>query len=303
VTFSKAFLIFSASCAFALGWTATGRAVNTIVQDDFETDAHPTGSRTVATGGTNGMQYWTHNATGANYSLTLGSDATFGSNALISSDTTTASVGNEFVGLLPTALTLSSPSDFITFSFSFHLTNEATATTSSAGFRFGIESSNGTAITADGQGSTLDNDTGYYVQVGVGSAGAPGSGNMFYNESGGTAPDFGGIDRAAINTSSGSGFAITDNLTHTASMTVTRTSSTQVQLSLTIDGSTISSSASSTNIRTTFDEIGFGDGFVANPAGFAIDNVVVTSSVPEPSSTGLFLVGLGALAGRYRRRR
>jgi subtilase family serine protease len=155
-------------------------------------------------------------------------------------------------------------------------------------------------LTGDNQGSTADDDRGDYFQNGVGTT-APASGNTFYNEAGGTTPILGGTDRAVVNATT-SGVTINDNLVHTASFTITLLSATSIKLSMVLDGTTtVQTNASTTNIRTTFDEIAFGDGFVASPVQFNIDNIQVTSSVPEPGSAAL--LGASSLLLLARRRR
>jgi len=281
--------------------STTARGQTTIAGDTFETSDHPTGNRTVVTGGVNGIVFYTHNATGSNYSPSIVSDATFGSLVLNNNDTTTGAVGEEIIGLLPTAVTLVNPNDFITLNFSFRYLNVATATANNAGFRFGIESSNGTVLTGDNHAATADDDRGYYMQAGVGTT-APAGGNTFYNEGGGTTPILGGTDRVAVNATT-NGVTINDNLVHTASFTITLLSATSIKLSMTLDGTTtVQTNASTTSIRTTFDEIAFGDGFVAAPMQFDIDNIQVTSSVPEPGSAALLAASPLLLLARRRRR-
>ncbi|WP_042725203.1 PEP-CTERM sorting domain-containing protein [Chthoniobacter flavus] len=279
-----------------------GRGQTTIASDTFELGDHPTGNRTVTTGGTDGIVFYTHNSTGASYSPGIVSDPTFGSLVLNNNDSTTGSAGEEIIGLLPTAVTLVNPNDFITLNFSFRYLNVATASANSAGFRFGIESSNGTVLTGDNHGTTADDDLGYYIQNGVGTT-APAGGNTFYNEAGGTAPILGGTDRAVINATT-SGVAINDDLIHTASFTITLLSATSIKLSMVLDGTTtVQTNASTTNIRTTFDEIAFGDGFVTSPVQFNLDNVqVVSNVVPEPGSAALLAASSLLLLARCRRR-
>ncbi|WP_265592961.1 PEP-CTERM sorting domain-containing protein [Verrucomicrobium sp. BvORR034] len=93
---------------------------------------------------------------------------------------------------------------------------------------------------------------------------------------------------------SNTGFGINDNAIHTASLTVTRTSSTVMGLSLTVDGTTITASDTSTLI-TSFDEIAFANGFSTTGLDFLLDSVVVTSSVPEPSLVSLSVLALSCL--------
>jgi hypothetical protein len=259
----------------------------------------------VVSGGLSGMTFYTRNATGAQYSASIVDDSAaggLGSMALNHNDTTTSSGGNEIIGLLPTPITLATQGDFITLSFRFRYVNVSTATANSAGFRFGIEGSNGSVVTADGQGSTSDNDQGYYIQTGVGTAAAAATNNTFYRENGGVLPILGGTDRAAT-TASTTGAVINDNLAHTATFTITRGSATNISLSASYDGGTAKTASYPTTPYYTFDEIAFGDGFVASPVQFNVDDVLVTSNVPEPGTLACLFGGAGLLFVRHRRRR
>jgi hypothetical protein len=280
--------------------TTTGAfAQFTLGSDSFELADHPTGDR--LTIGTTGIPFYARNATGANLSVSIVNDAVFGSNVLRQVDTTTSAAGNGVIGVLPFPIVLANINDFITLSFKFRYLNVASATPNSVGFRFGIWGDGGTPVTADGQGSVSDNDQGYYATIGVGSAAAPGTGNLFFNEGGGTAPIGGGTDRGAI-TGSGGGVAINDQLVHTALFTLRRTGATTLDLSLSYDGgAAFTGTSSGAGIRTTFNEIAFNDGFVASPVQFAVDDVVVTSNVPEPATGLMCAFGFTALAVSRRR--
>lgn len=291
------FALLSSSLCLVGSYSAFGQF--TIATDNFELTDHPGGNLTLA-GPTSGIPFYTRNATGASYSVSIANDATFGSNVLQHVDTT-ATTGNAIIGVLPLPIVLANTNDFITLTFQFRFLNVGTATANNAGFRFGIWGDGGTTVTANGQTTVSDNDAGYYAQTGVGTT-TPGSGNLFYNEGGGTSPIGGGADRAAVNTTAGNGVAINDGNIHSATFTLTRTNATTVSLSVSYDGGTAFIGNSTTNIRTTFNEIAFNDGFVATPVQFAIDNVQVTSSVPEPGSALLFAFGVAAVAGSRRRK-
>lgn len=271
----------------------------TIATDNFGLTDHPTGDLTL-TGPTSGIPFYTRNATGGGYSASIGNDATFNSSVLQHVDTI-ATTGNAIIGVLPLPIVLANTNDFITLSFQFRYLNIGTATANAAGFRFGIWGDGGTTVTANGQTAVSDNDSGYYVQTGVGT-GTPGSGNLFYNEAGGTSPIGGGGDRVAVNTTAGNGVAINDGNIHSATFTITRTNATTVSLSVSYDGAAAFIGNSTSNIRTAFNEIAFNDGFVTSPVHFAIDNVQVTSSVPEPGSALLCAFGVAAVAGSRRRK-
>ncbi len=270
----------------------------TLASDGFELADHPTGDR--LTIGTTGIPFYTRNATSANLSLAIVNDSTFGSNVLQQIDNT-GNGSNQIIGVLPLPIVLANVNDFITLSFKFRFLNMATVTQNAAGFRFGIWGDAGTVVTADNQPTISDNDQGYYVQTGVGTA-TPGSNNLFYNEASGMTPIGGGTDRAIV-TGSGAGIAINDQLVHTALFTIRRTNATTIGLTVTYDGATTFTGNSSASIRASFSEIGFNDAFVANPVHHAIDDVVVTSSVPEPATGLMCALGFTALAANRRRAR
>jgi hypothetical protein len=297
--------LFALSLAAAIAWPRKASAQVTIASDSFELADHPAADRTMVTGGTNGLQFFTHNPIIPNYSVSIIDDsAPGGLGSLVLNQTdTTGNGGNQIIGLLPQAITLASPGDFIRLQFTFRYLNLGTATQNAAGFRFGIEGSNGTFVTADGQGSVSDNDQGYYVQTGVGAT-APANNNIFFRESGTLSPILGGNDRVSV-TANSAGGAINDILAHTASFTITRGAGTNISLSLSYDGGTaITGNFTGASPNTpfyTFDEIMFSDGFVANPVHFNIDNVAVVTNVPEPSAAVLGLLAVPFIAARRRR--
>lgn len=297
------FPVFALLGAAFLLSTHAAQGQNIIASDSFELSDHPTGFRTTPTGSGHGMQFFSRNAVGSGngYTPSIISDPTFGSLVLNSNDTTTALVGQELFGILPTTISLVNPNDYITLSFSFRFLNEGTASSNVGGFRFGLEYSNGTPVTGDGQGNISDFDKGYYTQIGVNST-PPGSGAVFFNEGGGIAPTLGGTDRMAINATT-NGLSVNDNAVHTASFTISLVTATSVKLTMTIDGNTVQTNAdSTTTVRPIFDEIIFGDGFVSSPVNYNLDNIQVTSNVPEPGSISLLLASSLAL-GMVRRRR
>lgn len=266
----------------------------TIVNDGFETTTHPSGDRTVASG--TGAAFYTR-ALSATQTLAITNDATFGSNVLAFDDSTAGGQSEGIIVPLSSAINLENTGDYLTVSFSFRYTNNGAAGANEANFRFGLFNSQGSAVTGDNQTASA-NDTGYYVQVGSGGA-ATASTNVFYEETGLTSPILGGTDRAN-KTASSSGFGINDDAIHTASFTLTRTSATVMGLSLSIDGTTITGSDTTTLI-TSFDEIAFANGFGVTGLDFMLDNVVLTSSVPEPSIAGLSTLALFCLAFSRRR--
>lgn len=266
----------------------------TIVNDGFETTTHPTGDRTVASG--TGAAFYTR-ALSATQTLAITNDATFGSNVLAFDDTTAGGQSEGIIIPLSSSINLDNTGDYLTLSFSFRYTNNSAAGANEANLRFGLFNSLGTAVTGDNQSASA-NDAGYYVQVGSGGS-ATASNNVFYEETGLTAPILGGTDRTS-KTASSTGFGINDDAIHTASFTLTRTSATVMGLSLTVDGTTITASDTTTLI-TSFDEIAIANGFGVTGLDFMLDNVVLTSSVPEPSVAALSLLALSCLIFRRRR--
>jgi len=265
----------------------------TVLNDGFEIGTHPTGFRTVAVGP--GSAYY--GSTGPAASIT--DDATFGSRAL----TVTSAANYHLVSPLGGTISLASVNDTLTFSFKIRFTNTPTA--DAGAFRFGIFSSNGTPVTVDNFGAGIsDNDQGYYGLIGANSI--PAAGATLFNESGGTSPILGGVDRINL-TASGAGPSIAagNNASHTVSLTLTRTSLTQISLSYTFDSTTITAVDSSAGLRTSFDQIAISNGFTTTMAQYNIDDVMLTASnftpIPEPAVTGL--AGLGLLGFAARRRR
>jgi hypothetical protein len=281
----------------------------TLVSDSFELPDHPTGDRTIVTGGGSGIKFYTRNATGPNYSVNIVNDTGvggLGSKAIQQNDT----IGgyNQIIGLLPQTVSLAVPGDYIQLTFKFRFTNGSTAFSRADGFRFGIFSSNGTVITADGTATAgasepiSDNDIGYYAQAGVRSD--PATNNMLWHETGGSNPILGGADRANLLTSAvGGNFG--DNVVHTASLTLTRNVGNKMSLSLSYDGGgaiTATDSLTSPLPVFAFDEVGFGNAVGTTSLIFNIDDVSVITNVPEPASGCLLAIATAALLGLRRRR-
>ena len=286
---------FGVACFVSVG---SVRADFTLVDDGFELTTHPSGFRTVAT--SPGIPFYMGRSPDGSNTALLTTDNTAGFTGTVFSinGSTAAATNFPAIGLLPTTALLTTVGDTLTLSFSFRFTNSPSM--NQGAFRFGLFDSNGTSLTADGPVATTDNDRGYYAMVG--SAGSlPGSGNVLFVENGGVSPILGGTDRVAT-TANNNGVSISDNLVHTVSLTLTRTSLTAMGMSTTIDSTT--TTGSFVTLWTSFDEIGFGNTFAATNTQFNIDNVKVTATsvIPEPSTValcGLAAIGLGL--GRRRR--
>lgn len=270
--------------------TASSYAI-VVVNDGFETGTHPA-FRSVAI--SPGTPYYGSSSTS---SATLGTDANFvggaGNRALI----VTATSNYQLTSPIGGTVSLGTVGDSLTYSFSFRFTNTPTA--DAGAFRFGLHSSAGTA-SAEGFGSLANDDFGYYMQIGASSV--PATNNSLYVESGGMGTILSGNDRASI-TASGAGTSITDQLVHNVSLTITRTTATQMGFSWTIDG--VARTATSNTLMTSFDQISFSNGFTGTVAQYNIDNVLLdaTTFIPVPEPTALALVSLGALGFFARRRR
>jgi hypothetical protein len=277
--------------------------------DNFELTDHPTGDRTVVAGGINGIQFYTRNATSAQYVAAIVNDSGIGglgSMALSHANSGTGNAGNQIIGILSQPITLAATGDFITLSFRFRYTNLATATHNNSGFRFGLEGSNGTLVTGDNQGTQSNNDQGYYVQTGTGNAPlgpVPLANNTLYRENGAVGPVppiLGGTDRQNLTTSS-TGVTFNDELPHSASLTITRGTGTNMSFSVVYDNGTPITATSTTVPFYHFDEVAFGDAFVTNSIHFRVDDVQVTTNVPEPIAGLSLLGGAGLLLARRRR--
>lgn len=265
----------------------------TVLNDGFEIATHPTGFRTVHT--SPGSPYY--GVTSPAASIT--EDAVFGSRAL----TVTAGANYHLVSPLGGTISLTNVNDTLTFSFKLRFTN--TPATDASAFRFGVFSSNGTPVASDNFGAGVsDNDQGYYAVLGAASS--PATTATLFNEGGGTSPILGGTDRTALTTSAaGPSIAAADNTAHSVSLTITRTSLTQISLSYIFDGGTpITAVDNSANLRTSFDQIAIANAFTTTFAQYSIDDVLLTASnftpIPEPAAAGLAGIGLLGLLMRRR---
>jgi hypothetical protein len=213
------------------------------------------------------------------------------------------STSKPIIGLLPlNAATREYEHDFITLSFSFRFVNNASVTAAAANFRFGIFNSTGTPVTSDSQ-TTSDNDRGYYVTGGKQRHdGAKCHKYILQRRRHHPAdprqhrPDkCNGEFRRAV---------IKQYRTSTRpAFTLTRVNATAISLSLVIDGGTaITGTDTTANLRTSFDEIAFSNGFTNPGLNYAIDNVVISSSVPEPNTVGIVTAGTLVGAAVTRRR-
>lgn len=200
------------------------------------------------------------------------------------------------VGALAQAITLSAPGDTVTLSFSFRLYGTGTPLASSEGFTFGLYNSNGTPVNAVHTAQS-DDDFGYRGDFGTGTT----SRVAIFKETNLAASAGGlgtGSDGGSVTVVNPLPVAINDFLVHTASITLTYNSATDMGISLTYDGNVVGTGTSSVPFFT-FDEVVFSQAG-SNP--FLIDNVLVTSNVPEAGTTALAAL-CGVLGMTVRRRR
>lgn len=266
-----------------------------ILNDSFETATHPGGFRTVFSAG--GSAYYTKTG-----SLSLGNDSSFGSTRALTM--TSTETGYSIISPLGGTISLAAVGDTLTFGFKVRFTRTGAAADAAA-FRFGIYSSNGTPVTGDSYFfSTVDNDRGYGAVIG--NTTAPGAGGTIFNETASPTQTglLGGDDRRFL-TASGAGPAISDQVPHTVSLTLTRTSATVMTISYTFGGTTITTT-DTTGIHDTFDQITFGTGFLSPVSSFNIDDVKLDASnfspIPEPSAAVLSAVAAAGLVIRRRRK-
>lgn len=171
-----------------------------------------------------------------------------------------------------------------------------------AGFRFGLFSSNGTTVAANNDGLS-NNDIGYGARFSVGTATANVSLSERVSGTGGAL--------------SGAGIGILSSATANVTSLNGTTNYYRLQLDIVRNGSngldfTISEGVNTTTLTqvltftdTTastflFDSVVFTNGNTV--ANYAVDNVLITTGIPEPSTALSLLAGFG-LFGLIRRRR
>jgi len=187
-------------------------------------------------------------------------------------------------------LTLGSVGDYITLSFRIY-SPDISASNLSAGFRYGIYQWSSGAL----------DDNGYFAQSPSRAAGGGAGSNLAigYDNDAGVTMD-GGTQSPSATTTGTNAFAA--NQWWTFSMTLTRDPSDVLRFQATTTNGTVTNtttlgSHSATNFE--FGSVWMTSGQTAN---FYIENVSVTSSIPEPSTFG-FVAAAGILALIARRRR
>ena len=194
------------------------------------------------------------------------------------------------------AFTLVNVGDKLTLSFDLRFEVNPTVNTAD-GFRFGFYNSNGTVVATNG-GTESDNDFGYQVSIGTGTAAGFDIKKETNVGAGGTGSNDPSADRVTVAPTTASTVAINDTLKHTASFSLTR-NATGVTFDAAFDGIALGSGTNDTTQFLTFDEVVITHG---TPQAFRIDNVsVTTESVPEPATAGLLTLALAGLCARRRR--
>ncbi|WAC18811.1 PEP-CTERM sorting domain-containing protein [Luteolibacter sp. SL250] len=209
-------------------------------------------------------------------------------------------VNRGIIGVLTNGITLSNPGDTVTLSFSFRFTTTASSTSpfsDTEGFTFGFYNSNGTPVSANGS-SASDNDLGYRAEFGSGTDSWVGIAREanFTTAAGGVGTGTDGVQMTVVDPVA---VSIGDFLPRTGSITLTYNSPTDMGISVSYNGNVVGTATNNAPI-TTFDEVVFSQG---GGNGFLLDNVVVTSNVPEPGSVALMALGGVLCAAGYRRRK
>lgn len=186
--------------------------------------------------------------------------------------------------------------DFITLSFDFRYPSTP-GNNAGGGFRFGLYNNGATPATGNAAAANDNDDQGYYLSVSTGTS-AP-SNNLF-RETGGLSGVTAGTDRVTVGTATTTATSITGTEAHTALMTITRTGATSFTILGQIDGTTVMNTTDAAGTVLLYNELAISTG--GNNQALNVDNVVVTSSVPEPGTLGLLAApGLLMLARRRRR--
>lgn len=262
-----------------------------------ETFASATVSGLVVTGATT----WRPTLAGATTSASLVTDSTTGPNegsADKALSLTPASSANSYLGTF-TATTLAI-GQTLTLRLDARY-SVGTNTGVASGFRIGLFNSNGTGYTAGTADTFDDNDPGYRVNVPYNlTATSPTVGK----EAGTNGSAGGGTDFTALTATISNVNLRTTSTRFT--LTATRSSSTQVDLDLLVNGTSIASTAIIDNSSPffTFDEVMIGSGAGSGNV-YLVDNVYVEASpIPEPSASALLLSGAaGLLTLAFRRRK
>lgn len=217
----------------------------------------------------------------SNTTLTSVTDGTLGT--ALSYDQSADTTLDSLVGTLGSTFVLgSNVGDSVQLSFDFRFTGSFGADFEDNALRFGLYNSNGTAIVDgynDGGGTTDNNDQGYYGFIANLSTGdydvALEDATTGVNPS-----SIGGGSDTNAPLGQAAGF-INDTASHSVLLSIARAAS-GVDITLSVDGSTIVSGNDPTGLVTSFDEImlNLADGSDAVFNNFSVEAV----SIPEPST-------------------
>ena len=183
-------------------------------------------------------------------------------------------------------IALTNVGDWIKFSYDWRW-----VTTTLGNIRFGLYNNGGTAVTGDGVGVTTD-DTGYWVLVdnefvdGLAYIGAKDS----------EAGIFSGGTFASNSFASLIGEAADAAAAHSLSLTITRESATEARVAISLDGTPyvdFVDDNGATNINaSTYNEAAI---FQTPGIDLRLDNMTVSTNVPEPVTTAMLALGAMAL--------
>ena len=294
---------------FVIGSLALAALSHTCLSVTLVSDGFDDAGRTNGADALDAAWFETNAASNTSIQSAFASGAVFeGNNSLVFD---AASIFRGIVGVFgSTSLgAVGSGSDTLTLSFDFRLVGGISS--NGAGFRFGLYNDNGTSFTGDGNPadttSQATDDFGYRAAFGTGSSSGR---DMSRDNGGGDGGILSGSDNVGLALSSSTSLALNDNNPHSAVFAVSRTGALTFSLRAQVfsgtggTGSVIGEASVSNETPpngsfVTFNEIGIGFGNANND--FAIDNVLLTGNVPEPSTLCLLAVA-GALTAVRRRR-
>lgn len=201
-----------------------------------------------------------------------------GSNALFVDTTNT---GQPFVGSF-SAVALTNISDYVELSGTYRTDNQV-----GGGIRFGLFNDNGTPTLANNDGSAND-DNGYKLNLGTPTGAGIGTTSLTVDMSAGEVAT---ADSIITSVSSG---ADDDGLVHNWSFRITRTGANELTLFGEWDGSTNGTTTITTSVAsdliTTFNEVAISwGGSGAGEEDYYVDDITVTTNVPEPSNIAIAL--------------
>jgi hypothetical protein len=245
---------------------------------------------------------WFTNGSGA--SLTTASDNSTGPNEGVNDNAMNVAVGGQgfrgAAGNMTTAANLSATGHYASLRLDIRYTSNPANV--DAGFRFGLFNSNGTTVAANSD-LLSDNDIGYAARFSIGTATA----NV-------------GLSEKASGTGgsvSGGNVSILSSATANVTSLNGTTNYYRLQLDIVRNGSngldfTISEGVNTTSLTPVltftdnsaatfvFDSIVLSNGNTVTD--YRVDNILVTTGIPEPSTAVALLAGFGAFALIRRRR-